>query len=117
MPKIERVADFVSFDDEVEWMQQDADSLSGILSQICESTEPTGDDVDENTELSFTSVTSEAPDDHFPRDTRRALKTLQSCASRNFFGVGAVDALMKLEICMTDAKIEGTRSFESALPE
>lgn len=117
MPEIEPVADFVSFDDEVECMQQDADSLSGILSQICETTEPTGDDVDENAELSFTSVTSEAPDDHSPRDARRALKTLQSCASRNFFGVGAMDALMKLEICMTDAKIEGTRSFESALPE
>ena len=117
MPEIEAVADFVSFDDEVECMQQDAHSLSGILSQICETTEPTGDDVDENAELSFTSVTSEAPDDHSPRDARRALKTLQSCASRNFFGVGAMDASMKLEICMTDAKIEGTRSFESALPE
>ena len=35
----------------------------------------------------------------------------------NFFGVGAMDALKKLEIYMTDAKIEGTRSFESALPE
>ena len=98
-------------------MQQDADSLSRIWSQVCENTEKTGNDVDENAELSFTSVTSEAPDDHSPRDARRALKTLQSCASRNFFGVGAMDALMKLEICMTDAKIEGTRSFESALPE
>ena len=98
-------------------MQQDADPLSGIWSQICVTTESTGDDVDENAELSFTSVTSEAPDDACPRDARRALKTLQSFASRNFFGVGAMDALMKLEICMTDAKIEGTRSFESALPE
>ena len=92
-------------------------ALSGILSQICETTEPTGDDVDENTELSFTSVTSEAPDDHSPRDAQRALKTLQSCALRNFFGLGAMDALMKLEICLTDAKIEESRSFESALPE
>ena len=66
MPEIEAVADFVSFDDEVECMQQVADSLSGILSQICKTTEPTGDDVDENAELSFTSVTSEAPDDHSP---------------------------------------------------
>ena len=98
-------------------MQQDADSLSGILSQICERTERTGDDVDENAELSFTSVTSEAPDDHSPCDVRQTSKTLQSCASRNFFGVGAMDALMKLEICMTDAKIEGIRSFESTLPE
>ena len=98
-------------------MQQDTVSLSGILSQICETTEPTGDDVDQNAELSFTSVTSEAPDDHSPRDARRALKTSQSCASRNFFGIGAMDEFMKLEICMTAAQIEGTRSFESALPE
>ena len=87
MPEIEPVADFVSFDDEVECMQQDADSLTGILSQICESTEPTGDDVDENAELSFTSVTSKAQDDHSPRDARRALKTLQSCASKVFLGL------------------------------
>ena len=114
---MEPFADFVSFDEEVACMQQDADSLSGILSQICETTEPTGDDVDENAELSFTSVTSEAPDDHSPRDARRALKTLQSFASRNFFEVEAMDALMKLEVCTTGAKIEGTCSFESALPE
>ena len=63
MSEIEPVADFVSFDDEGECMQQDADSLSGILNQVCESTEQSGDDDDENAELSFTSVTSEAPDD------------------------------------------------------
>ena len=63
---MEPVADFVSFDDEVECMQLDADSLSGILSQISETTEPIGDDVDENVGLSFTSVTSEAPGDHSP---------------------------------------------------
>ena len=67
-------------------MQQDADSLSGILSQICETTEPTGDDVDENAELSFTSVTSEAPDDHSPRDARWALKTMQLCVKKFFWG-------------------------------
>ena len=70
-------------------MQQDADSLSGILSQICETTEPTGDDVDENAELSFTSVTSEAPDDHSPRDARRALKTLLTCDCASFFAFSA----------------------------
>ena len=92
-------------------------TLSEILSQVCESTEQTGDNVDESAELSFTSVTSETPDDPSPGDARRALKTLQSFTSRRFFGVGVMDALMKIEICMTDAKIEGTFSFESALPE
>ena len=85
MPKIEAVADFVSFDDEVERMQQDADSLSGILSQICETTEPTGHDVDENAELSFTSVTSEAPDDHFPPRRPTGLGTFAELCVKKFF--------------------------------
>ena len=33
------------------------------------------------------------------------------------FGLAAMDALMKLEICMTDAKIDRIVSAEHALPE
>ena len=34
----------------------------------------------------------------------------------NFFGVAPMDALMKLEICMIDGKIDGFTRCESALP-
>ena len=72
---------------------------------------------DKNTDASFTSVTSEAPDDPSPRDARRALKTLQSNAAKNLFGVAAMDALMKLEICMTDAKLDRICGVDCTLPE
>ena len=75
------------------------------------------DNSDENADASFTSVTSEAPDDPSPRDARRALKTLQSSAAKNLFGVAAMDALMKLEICVTDAKLDRILGDECTLPE
>ena len=50
------------------------------------------DNSDENADASFTSVTSEALDDPSLRDARRALKTLQSYAANNPFGVAAMDA-------------------------
>jgi len=62
-------------------------------------------------------LTSEVPDDPSPLDARRALKTLQKFASKNLFGVAPMDALMKLEISMIDAKIDGIYRRESALPE
>ena len=52
-----------------------------------------------------------------PCDAQQALKTLQCFAANNPFGVAAIDALMKLEICMTDAKIDGIYRAENALPE
>ena len=71
----------------------------------------------ENADALFTSVTSEVPDDPSPRDARRALKTLQSYAAKNLFGVAAMDALMKLEICMTDAKLDRICGVDCTLPE
>ena len=71
----------------------------------------------ENAETFFSSITSEVPDDPSPRDARQALKTLQCFAAKNLFGVAAMDALMKLEICMTDAKIDGIYRAENALLE
>ena len=71
----------------------------------------------ENAETSLTSITFKVPDDPSPRDARQALKTLQCFAAKNLFGVAAMDALMKLEICMTDAKIDEICRAENALPE
>ncbi len=87
-----------------------------VLSPVRSSAKLEEDD-DENAELSFASATSEAPDDPSPRDARRALKTLQSFAAKNLVGVAAMDALMKLEICITDAKLEPVLQFEQLLPE
>ena len=75
------------------------------------------DNSDENAGTSFTSVTSEAPDDPSPCDARRTLTTLQSHAAENLFGVAAMDALMKLEICMTDAKLDRVCGVDCTLPE
>ena len=75
------------------------------------------DNSDENADAWFTSLISEAPDDPSPRGARRALKTLQSYAAKNLFGVAAMDALMKLEICMTDAKLDRICGVDCTLPE
>ena len=76
-----------------------------FLAQVC-SDEHVEDNSDENADASFTSVASVAPDDPSPCDARRVLKTLQSYAAKNLLGVAAMDALMKLEICMTPNLVE-----------
>lgn len=101
----------------MECMASDPDTFSEILSQSLTKDDKLEEDEDENAELSFASATSEAPDDPSPRDARRALKTLQSFAAKNLVGVAAMDALMKLEICITDAKLEPVLQFEQLLPE
>ena len=45
------------------------------------------------------------------------MKTVRRFTAKNLFGVAPREALMKLEICMTDAKIEGYNRLGSALPE
>ena len=113
MLEVEPTADFASF----ERMEKDPASLSWILSQAFENSEEnTAEDVNKNAEISFTSITSEVPDDPSPRDARQALKTLQCFAAKNLFGVAAMDALMKLEVYMTDAKIDWIYRAENAFP-
>ena len=87
-----------------------------FLAQVCFG-EYVEDNSDEYADASFTSVTSEAPDDPFPHDARHALKTLQSYAAKNVFGVAAMDALTKLEICMIDAKLDRICGVDCTLPE
>lgn len=106
MPKVQPTDDFVTFDDAVECMKQNPDSARNFVSSLWKFRR-NRDDIDENAEILFTSVSSEAPDDPSPGDVWRALKTLQSFAAKNLFGVAAMDALMKLEICLTDAKLDG----------
>ena len=84
---------------------------------MCETGEHVEGNSDKNADASFTSVTSEAPDDPSPRDARRALKTLQPYAANNLFGVAAMNALMKLKICMTDAKLDKIHGVDCTLPE
>ena len=50
------------------------------------------------------------------RDARKALKILQRFVGSNLFGTAPTDALMKLEICLTDAKI-GLGPGLNGLPE
>ena len=45
------------------------------------------------------------------------MKTLQRFSAKNLFGVAPMEALMKLEICVTDVKIEQYNRLGSALPE
>ena len=45
------------------------------------------------------------------------METLRRFTAENLFGVAPMGALMKLEICMTDAKIEGYNRLGYALPE
>ena len=66
---------------------------------------------------SFISTSSDVPDDPSYLDARRALKTLQCYAAKHLCGVAAMDSLMKLEICLTNAKLEGTYTVETDLPE
>ena len=90
----------------------------GILSDVCRNGgENTEQDLDENADQSFCSASSDVSEDPTPLDARKALKTLQRFTAKNLFGVAPMDALMKLEICMTDAKIEGYNRLGSALPE
>ena len=106
---------YLTFDDDVKCMETAPDTLSEIVSQMFENGEAAQDDEDESADTSFNSATSDAPDDPSPSDVRRALKTLQSFASKHLFGVAPMDALMKLEICITDAKIDGLCRNESEL--
>ena len=90
----------------------------GILPNVCRNGgENTEQDLDENADQSFCSASSDVTKDPTPLDTRKALKTLQRFTAKNLFGVAPMDALMKLEICTTDAKIEGNNRLGSALPE
>ena len=105
------------FDDDVECLDEDADDLAGIVAQVCDSIgDQSTDQVEENADTSLVSVSSDVPKDPSSLDARRAFKTLQRFAAKNLFGSGPTEALMKLEVCMTDAKLDGFRRQEDALP-
>ena len=116
MPEIEPVADFVSFGDEVECMQQDADSVWNFESNLRNHWTGRGRCWWKRRIIIHIRHIG-GPRWPLPPRRPMGLENFAGLCVKKFFGVGAMDALMKLEICLTDAKIEEIRSFEFALPE
>ena len=86
----------LSFTDDKETDCRKVQSFTSTCIQYCEET---------NSNWGWSRTRHESKAKTRDRDARKALKILQRFVGSNLFGTAPTDALMKLETCLTDAKI------------